>query len=50
MTLMLASMASYDHKSHVMPHFDCLNIRNVMDPVTIPSPSCDANTGANGVI
>ena len=39
----------HDHKGHLVCHFDHLDIRNVMVLLTMPSASCDADAGANGV-
>ena len=36
-------------KMHVAHHFNCLDIRNVMVPLTIPSASCDPGADAYGV-
>ena len=36
-------------KSHVAPHFNCLDVRNAMLPLTTLLTSFGANTGANGV-
>ena len=47
-TLTLASMALHGQKCHVSLHFDHLDIRNVMVPLTISSASCDASAKVNG--
>ena len=36
-------------KSHVAPHFDCLQLRNSLVAFMMPSTSCDDNTNANGI-
>ena len=36
-------------KSLVAPHSDCLNPRNAMVPLMVPSASYDADTSANGI-
>ena len=41
--------ALHDPKHHVAPNFDCLDLRNVLVPLTMPLPSCDAVTEANCV-
>ena len=48
-TLTLAPMSLHDPKSQFVPHFDHLDIRNVMVLVTMSSASCNADTGTNGV-
>ena len=40
---------SHDQKSNVAPYFNCLDLRNVMNPLTTLLASWDANTGANRV-
>ena len=40
-------MASHDPKSHIAPHFDHLDLRNVMMPLTTWH---HANAGAIGVM
>ena len=43
-----ASMASHDPTHYIAPLFDCLNLRNAMVPLMMPS-LCDADTGFNGI-
>ena len=45
----VVSMASHAQKSHRAPHFDCLDLINAMVPLMMPSASCDADTGTNGI-
>ena len=45
----LAPMVSHDPKSYVEPHFNHLDLRNAVVPLTMPSVSCDADAGANGI-
>ena len=40
-------MASHDPKSHVAPHFDCLDVSNTIVPLTMPLASQDADDGIN---
>ena len=53
MTLTLIPMAmaivSNDKKCHVAPHFDCLNVRNVVVPLTMLMALSDANISAIGM-
>ena len=42
-------MVSHDEKNHVAPHFNCLDLRNAMVPLTTLLASCDTTTGGNGV-
>ena len=43
-------MVSHEGKGHVTPHFDCLDLRNAMVPLTIPLASHDLNACASDVI
>ena len=40
-------IVSHDQKSHVAPHFSCLNLRNAVVPFTMPSTSCDIHTSSS---
>ena len=42
-------MASHEQKSYVMPHFNHLDLRNAMVPLTIISALCDASASSNGI-
>ena len=42
-------MTSPDWKSHVTPHFYCLDLWNAVGPLMTPSALCYANGTANGV-
>ena len=42
-------LASHDFNSHVAPHFGCLDLRNVMAPLAMPSAPHDAYANANGI-
>ena len=52
MTLTLMPMAvaieSHGQNSHVATHFDCLDIRNLVVPLTMLMASCDVNISDNG--
>ena len=47
--VMLMPMASHDHKSHVAPHFNHLDLRNVMMSLMTQSASLDATVSVNGI-
>ena len=49
-TLMPVSKVSHDKKSHIGPHFNCLELRFTLVPLTALLASHDANAGANDVI
>ena len=36
-------------KSHVAPHFSCLNVGNVMVPLIMLLAQCDTDANVNGV-
>ena len=42
-------MGLQDLKSHFAPHFDHLDIRNVMVLLAMPLSPCGTDAGANGV-
>ena len=42
-------MASHDPKIHVVPHFDCLDITNVMLPWMMHLASYDADAKTSGI-
>ena len=45
---MPAPVVSHDQtKSYIAPHFNHLNLRNTIVPLTTPSVSCNTNTGAS---
>ena len=44
-----AVMASHDPESHVAPHFDYLDLRNILLPLIMPLVSCDTDTSINGI-
>ena len=37
----------HDEKSHVAPHFDCFDVRNIVVPLMVLMPSHDANISPN---
>ena len=41
--VMVMCIVSHDQKSHFAPHFDCLDQRNSMVPLMMPSASHDTN-------
>ena len=45
---MSMAVVSPDQTSHVVPHFDYLDVRNAVVPLTVPVASCDA-ISANGI-
>ena len=47
--VILVPMTLYDSKSHIAPHFICHALGNSMVPFMVPSVSCDADTGTNGI-
>ena len=47
--LMQTQMTSYDQKSHVTPHFSCLNLRNAMVLLMMLLASCDTDACVNGI-
>ena len=49
LTPTLIPMVWLDQKSHAVPHFDCLDLRNLMMPLTVPSVSCNANTNVDSI-
>ena len=42
-------LASHDQKGHLLPHFDHLDIRNSVMPLTMPSASHVAHANASGL-
>ena len=44
------TMASHDEKHHIAPHFNCLDLGNSVVQLMMPSASCDAHTGTDGII
>ena len=42
-------MTSHDKKGTIAPHFDHLDLRNAMVPLTMLLASYDANSMANGI-
>ena len=42
-------VVSHDEKSHGVPHFDCLDLRNSMAAFTVSLASCDADANVGGV-
>ena len=46
---MPALMVSHDPNHNVVPHFNCLDLRNAVVSLTTLLVSCDTNTSANGV-
>ena len=46
MMLMPVPMASHDQKSHVVPHFDCIDPRKAIVPLTMPNASDDTKASA----
>ena len=42
-------MVSHNQKSHVAPHFNCLDLMSAVLPLTVPLALLDANASANGV-
>ena len=47
---MAMEIVSHDQKCHITPLFDCLDVRNVVVPLTVLVASCDANMSANVMI
>ena len=45
LTILLASMMSYENKSHVLPYFDCVDIFDTIVPLTMVLASYDGNAG-----
>ena len=45
----MSTLPIHDQKSHVKHCFNHLDLANKMLPVTVPSVSCDACTGANNI-
>ena len=48
MSMVMANV-SYAQKCYVTPHFDYLDVRNVVIPLTMLMASCDASISANGM-
>ena len=47
--VLLMPMELHDQKSHIVPHFNHLDVRDAMMPLMVPSGSPDANASANGI-
>ena len=47
--LMPAPMVLHDQGSHVLLHFNCVDLTNVVLPLTTLLTPCDVSTGANGI-
>ena len=48
--LILVQMVSHDQKIHIALHFDHLDLRSAMMPLTMLFVSPDADANANGII
>ena len=47
--LMPVLMSFHDQKVDVVPHFDHLDVRNVMVPLMVPLASCDPDAGTSSI-
>ena len=46
----VAPVVSHYQKSHALPHFECLDLRNALVPFTIPLISGDVNASSSGLV